>query len=58
MLKYKKTTKIIRKAIGYKNMYQFINYDEYGNIESAFIDVLESGEKDVLRETGGIILEK
>ena len=54
----KKYTKIIRKAIGYKNMYQFINYDEYGNIESAFIDVLESGEKDVLRETGGIILEK
>ena len=47
----KKYTKIIRKAIGYKDMYQFINYDEYGNISSAFIDVLETNEKEILKET-------
>ncbi len=44
--------KIIRKATGYKNKFNIINYDKYGNIVSAFIDTLESSDKAYIEDNG------
>ena len=44
--------KIIRKAIGYKNQYNIITYDKYGNITSALIDTLESGDRTYIEDNG------
>ena len=36
---------IKRKASGLKDMVNIITYDKWGNIENAFIDVMESDDR-------------